>query len=111
MSEESQEERYDEEAAVALIQSLFPIDSVPTLQALTGVPMKTAKRWVSGETRVPPSLLAKLRDQSARQDRFIADVRQLAEKHAEGGTARAALQGALDHLAEDSWFSVGEDEL
>ena len=104
-------ERYDADATISLIETLFPVGTVEILQRLTGVPMKTAKRWTTGETRVPPSLLAKLRDQSARQKRFAEEVRELTRKHAAAGTFREALQGALDNVAEDRWFGEGSDEL
>ena len=100
---------YDAEAEIALVKKVFPRSTAESLQRSTTVPMRHVTRWLSGDSRIPPKLLAKLEKQRQLRDEFSQEIRDLyADMRTEGLTKQAA-RSALLELAHDDDFEDFED--
>tara|TARA_R110002020_G_scaffold46938_2_gene133996 strand:+ start:63 stop:407 length:345 start_codon:yes stop_codon:yes gene_type:complete len=100
---------YDAAAAIAIVEAVFPRSSVELLQQSTGVPMRQVTRWLNGDSRIPPKLLAKFEKQLALQEELDRRVRlAYADLREEGlaiQVARSALLGLANH---DDYLEVDE---
>ncbi len=95
MTDSPPSEDYDVDAVVDLIHEVFPRSTVEILQRLTGVPVRSVTRWVKGESRMPPTLVGKLRDQAKLRREFSAEIQKLVAEYADDGAMRAVLRSAL----------------
>ena len=95
MTDTPPSEDYDTDAVVDLIHEIFPRSTVEILQRLTGVPVRSVTRWVKGESRMPPTIVGKLRDQAKLRREFSAEIQKLVVEYAGDGAMRAVLRSAL----------------
>lgn len=101
---------YDAEKSIALAKAVFPRSTAESLQRSTMVPMRQVTRWLSGDSRIPPKLLAKLEKQLALKAEFDDRVRTVyADMREEFGFVRQVARSALLELAHDDDFEDFED--
>lgn len=100
---------YDAEKAIALAKAVFPRSTAESLQKSTSVPMRHVTRWLSGDSRIPPKLLAKLEKQRQLRDEFSDEIRALYGDMRTEGLTKQAARSALLELAHDDDFEEFED--
>ena len=94
---------YDAAAVIETTKAVFPRSTAELLQESTGIPMRSITRWIKGESRMPPKLVAKLEKQRQLRDEFSAEIRALyADMRTEGLTKQVARSAILElAYAED----------
>ena len=95
---------YDADEAVALLNAVFPRSTAELVQQSTGVPMRTATRWLKGESRMPPKLVGKFRKQSELRDEFREELRALYDDMRAEGLSRQVARSVLLELAYSDYF-------
>ncbi|MEF2552814.1 hypothetical protein VQ042_15815 [Aurantimonas sp. A2-1-M11] len=101
---------YDAEAAIALVKKVFPRSTAESLQRSTMVPMRQVTRWLNGDSRIPPGLLAKLEKQLALKSVFDDRVRTVyADMREEFGFVRQVARSCMLELAHHDHFEDFED--
>ncbi|ORE90763.1 hypothetical protein [Aurantimonas sp. 22II-16-19i] len=92
---------YNAAAAIALVKAVFPRSTAELLQQSTGVPMRQVTRWLNGDSRIPPKLLAKFEKQLELRAELDHRVRLVYADLREEGlaiqVARSALLGLANH--------------
>ncbi|MEF2553065.1 hypothetical protein VQ042_17125 [Aurantimonas sp. A2-1-M11] len=101
---------YDAAASIALVKKVFPRSTAESLQRSTMVPMRQVTRWLNGESRIPPKLLAKLEHQLALKAEFDHRIRLVyADLREESGFVRQVARSCMLELAHDDDFEEFED--
>ena len=90
---------YDADAVIATVKAVFPRSTAELLQQSTGIPMRSITRWIKGEARMPPRLIAKLEEQKELRAVFVEDVREVFEELRADGLTRQAARSALLEIA------------
>ncbi|MEX6506806.1 hypothetical protein [Jiella sp. M17.18] len=101
---------YDTAAVLKLIHDVFPRGPAEIFyKSLNHVPMRTITRWIKGESRVPPKLVAKLEKQRELKNRFDHEVRMLyAAFREEGMLIQVARSALLDIAHDDNYVEVDD---
>tara|TARA_R110002020_G_scaffold260767_1_gene475085 strand:- start:388 stop:738 length:351 start_codon:yes stop_codon:yes gene_type:complete len=101
---------YDAAKAIALVKAVFPRSTAENLQRSTMVPMRQVTRWLNGDSRIPPRLLAKLEKQLALKKEFDDRIRlAYADMRAESGFVRQIARMTMLELAHHDHFEEFED--
>ena len=101
---------YDAEKAIALAKAVFPRSTAESLQRSTLVPMRQVTRWLNGDSRIPPKLLAKLEHQLALRTEFDHRIRLVyADMREESGFVRQVARSCMLELAHHDDFEEFED--
>lgn len=100
---------YDAEKAIALAKAVFPRSTAESLQKSTMVPMRQVTRWLNGDSRIPPKLLAKLEKQRQLRDEFSDEIRALYGDMRTEGLTKQVARSALLELAHHDDFEDFED--
>lgn len=97
---------YDADAVIETIKAVFPRSTAELLQQSTGIPMRSITRWIKGEARMPPRLIAKLEEQKRLRTEFSAEIQDLYEEMQAEGLTRQAARSALLEIANSPEFEL-----
>ncbi|UIJ73344.1 hypothetical protein [Aurantimonas sp. HBX-1] len=95
---------YDANAVIDTVKAVFPRSTAELLQQSTGIPMRSITRWIKGEARMPPRLIAKLETQRRLRAEFVAEIRDLYDEMQAEGLTRQAARSALLEIANSPEF-------
>lgn len=96
---------YDADAVIATTKAVFPRSTAELLQESTGIPMRSITRWIKGESRMPPKLVAKLEKQRQLRDEFTQEIRGLYGDMRTEGLTKQAARSAILELAYSEEFT------
>lgn len=95
---------YNADKVINIIKSVFPRSTTELLQRSTGVPMRSVTRWMKGDSRVPPSLVAKMELQSKLSDMLTIEIHAAYARLREQGLTRQAARSAMLEIAHGNFF-------
>ncbi len=95
---------YDADAVIETINAVFPRSTAELLQQSTGIPMRSITRWIKGEARMPPRLIAKLEEQKELRSVFVEDIRELYDDLRATGLTNQVARSALLEIANSEDF-------